>query len=845
MGNQGQAKKLRKRRRNERCRRKDVSRQLLCFSALEDRRLLAATVDTLSDVVDPNDGLVSLREAIAIPAVGTIDFSVTGVIDLDPSLGELAIDQSVSIVGPGQDLLTIDGQLGGDGFADGDGFRVFNIDDADPNFSISVEISGLTITGGDITGSSLATSGSGIRSRESLSLTEVTVTGNHAFGDGVRGGGISFRGSAGAALTITDSIISNNRSDLGGGLATSLADDQNGSVVITRTTIGDNFAGNAGGGIFNRNGVGTSFDLFDSTISSNVSRGDGGGIYSRHNNDDQATITITGSIIRDNRTEGSDADGGGISIENGIGVVRSSEISGNRTFGSNADGGGAFAFVGGLLIFDSTISGNQVLGSGSQGGGVFGGADTIILVIESTISQNRSLGVDGGAAGIGSFANVTLRSSTISGNRAEGDRSRGGGLSVDGNLQVDFSTIAFNYVNDTGADTLGGGGVRKLSSSDNFFLRDTVVANNLTATETAPDILVGASVPLTVTYSLIGDTSGSGVTAETGPGNLLDTDPQLSQLGFFGGQTQTHLLLAASPAINAARPEIFGTVFAFDQRGDPFTRVVGGRADIGAFEVQPDVFGSPLVTSVVRDEGGVLARPDLLTTFSVTFDQDVSVDVSDLSIVNDTLLGAGVDLSAIGFNYSAATRTATWDFSSLTLDPSFYSFELSDNITSVASGQALDGDVDGTAGGDLVESVYVALPGDANLDGSVDVLGDAFALVGSLGTTSGAVWADGDFNGDGAVNVLDDAFILVGRLGQSVLPPAAGSFSVVSSGISQRSDENVRAEFAVQIVETDDEPIARQTYSLQKDRISDQPTREDLSLAGSQALDAVFAFEDF
>ena len=116
------------------------------------------------------------------------------------------------------------------------------------------------------------------------------------------------------------------------------------------------------------------------------------------------------------------------------------------------------------------------------------------------------------------------------------------------------------------------------------------------------------------------------------------------------------------------------------------------------------------------------------------------------------------------------------------LDPSFYSFELSDNIVSVADGLGLDGDGDGSAGGSHeIGEVYVALPGDANLDGTVDVLSDAFALVGNLGTSAGAVWADGDFNGDGEVDVLGDGFILVGRLGQSVLPGASSSFSLAKA----------------------------------------------------------------
>ena len=57
-------------------------------------------------------------------------------------------------------------------------------------------------------------------------------------------------------------------------------------------------------------------------------------------------------------------------------------------------------------------------------------------------------------------------------------------------------------------------------------------------------------------------------------------------------------------------------------------------------------------------------------------------------------------------------------------------------------------------------------PGDLNCDGSVNVLGDAFVLVGSLGQTVSA-YSDGDINFDGTVNVLGDAFILVGNLGSS------------------------------------------------------------------------------
>jgi len=56
--------------------------------------------------------------------------------------------------------------------------------------------------------------------------------------------------------------------------------------------------------------------------------------------------------------------------------------------------------------------------------------------------------------------------------------------------------------------------------------------------------------------------------------------------------------------------------------------------------------------------------------------------------------------------------------------------------------------------------------GDINCDGTVDVLGDALLLVGSLGTFN-AVYTDGDLDFSGNVNVLGDALILVTNLGLS------------------------------------------------------------------------------
>ena len=88
---------------------------------------------------------------------------------------------------------------------------------------------------------------------------------------------------------------------------------------------------------------------------------------------------------------------------------------------------------------------------------------------------------------------------------------------------------------------------------------------------------------------------------------------------------------------------------------------------------------------------------------------------------------------------------------------------------------ALDLTVDGIIDLDDFEQHYSQLvqtsngqvgtfQGDINLDGVVNVLGDAFALVGSLGNSVSS-WSEGDLNADGQVTVLGDAFALVGNLG--------------------------------------------------------------------------------
>ena len=95
----------------------------------------------------------------------------------------------------------------------------------------------------------------------------------------------------------------------------------------------------------------------------------------------------------------------------------------------------------------------------------------------------------------------------------------------------------------------------------------------------------------------------------------------------------THALLPGSPAINAGDPRAMagvGGVPLYDQRGEPFTRVFGGRIDIGAFEAQPNPLpGDYNFDGVVDAADFVIWRKTLNST------TDLRADGNGDGVVND------------------------------------------------------------------------------------------------------------------------------------------------------------------------------------------------------------------
>ena len=173
-----------------------------------------ASILTITNTNDNGPG--SLRQALVNANVGdTIDATgINGVITL--ITGELLVNRSVTINGPGADLLAVDGNAAG---------VVFQVMSTGP-----------------------------------VTISDLTIKNGHAGS----GGGI-FNGGVGT-LTIINSALSGNTADFGGGVY------NGGSLNIVNSTISGNTANTEGAGVYNP----VTVTIINSTFSDNASKIAGG-----------------------------------------------------------------------------------------------------------------------------------------------------------------------------------------------------------------------------------------------------------------------------------------------------------------------------------------------------------------------------------------------------------------------------------------------------------------------------------------------------------------------------------------------------------------------------------------
>jgi len=184
---------------------------------LGTRRVSAFSVLTVTNTNDSGAG--SLRDAVNTAASGdTIQFSLSLPATITLTTGEIPISKSLTIAGPGANLLTVSGNLSS---------RVFNI-----GVVPSATISGLTMVNGLAQGI-----GGGILNQGNLSVTNCVFS-NNSLNPGVTDGGAIATGF-GAALTIMGcTFTGNSATNVGSAVFAS-----GGTVSVVNST----FSGNSGG----------------------------------------------------------------------------------------------------------------------------------------------------------------------------------------------------------------------------------------------------------------------------------------------------------------------------------------------------------------------------------------------------------------------------------------------------------------------------------------------------------------------------------------------------------------------------------------------------------------------
>jgi CSLREA domain-containing protein len=261
-------------------------------------------------------------------------------------------------------------------------------------------------------------------------------------------------------------------------------------------------------------------------------------------------VRISALTIR-NGNPGPGAYGGGL-YNSSMLTLSNVIVTGNTA----AVNGGGIESDNDITLTDCTVSGNT---AGASGGGIDNALTARLDNV--TVSGNTS----GAAGGIENIFNLTLLNVTVSGNTAT---SSGGGI------QNDAGTAALTNVTIADNTAQSGGGFNNLSNATFGYV---IVANSPSGENCA-----GSGTLTSQGHNLdSGNTCGF-----AGPGDLMNTDPQLGPLQDNGGSTFTHALSSGSPAIDAGGTDCPPP--STDQRG--FTRPVDGNGDgiatcdIGAYE---------------------------------------------------------------------------------------------------------------------------------------------------------------------------------------------------------------------------------------------------------------------
>src|SRR4051812_4508538 len=183
---------------------------------------VAAHTNVITVTTTNDSGPGSLRQALIDANDGdTINFAVTGTIAL--TSGELLVNKSITISGPGADILAINGSAT---------YRVFHIAPGKV-----VGISDLTVTNGSANKQPVPDGGGVYNDHATLTVSNCTINNNAAFRDG---GGVHNAGAA--TMTLNDCAITGNATGNDGGGVCNNGTAGAAIMVINNSTLSDNTA---------------------------------------------------------------------------------------------------------------------------------------------------------------------------------------------------------------------------------------------------------------------------------------------------------------------------------------------------------------------------------------------------------------------------------------------------------------------------------------------------------------------------------------------------------------------------------------------------------------------------
>ena len=350
-------------------------------------------------------GLIALLALALLPRARAADFSAATEAELvaainaanaaGPGDHTIELTADITLTAP---LPALDNSDAGEILVDG-GSRTLDANGTGTALAVmpgtTAAIANLTLTGGSGSKGQDGKSGGGIFNMGTLSITDSEISGNTA----THGAGIFNAGGekgSNAALTLTRVTVSNNTASNAGGALANHGDSSTAAAAIIDSKLVNNSAAQYGGAISN-NGLEGAADLTitNSTVSGN-SANLGGGLFN-NGNSGQAIATLTRVTLSNNT--GNDT-GGGIFNNGNLGTATialvNSTISGNA---ANSSGGGLTSTANGgaalVTMQFVTVAGN----SAKTGGGILNSTAAVIEATASIFaagSQGQACAFNGG-----------------------------------------------------------------------------------------------------------------------------------------------------------------------------------------------------------------------------------------------------------------------------------------------------------------------------------------------------------------------------------------------------------------------------------------------------------------